>query len=170
MGSIFNSHFNQGTFIPKHPEKCGNFTGKTQNDKITFRSSWEQIMCNFCDREENVTYWASEPFTIPYFSQLDNKQHRYVIDFEMHTVCRDGSTVKWIVEVKPDAQAEHLDEHGNLIYPKPPKHQTQKTLARWQERCNVVKRNSEKWQAARLWCTQHGYRFKVVTEKDIGIM
>jgi isocitrate dehydrogenase len=29
--------------------------------------------------------------------------------------------------------------------------------------------NQEKWRAADLFCKEHGWQFKVLTEKDIGI-
>ena len=41
--SIFAKEYMQGTFVPKHPEKCFNYNGQVPDAKpITFRSSWER--------------------------------------------------------------------------------------------------------------------------------
>lgn len=169
--SIFNKDYVKGTFMPKHPDKCFNYNGKFPNAKpITFRSSWERILCNFCDEQENVLAYGSELLEVQYYSELDNKMHRYITDFIMITKCKDGSIKKLVIEVKPENQSARLDEHGNIIMPAPPKKPTQKRLAAWQERCNVIRRNNEKWTAARDFCYKHGYIFKVVTEKELGLV
>jgi len=165
------SKYNRGTFIPKNVDKCFNYNGLYPDAKpITFRSSWEKILCNFCDMQENVLAYGSEILELPYYSELDNKMHRYVTDFVMVTKSRDGSIKKWVIEVKPENQAARLDENGNLIMPKPPKKPTQRRLASWQERCNVIRRNNEKWSAAKDFCYKKGYIFKVITEKELGIL
>jgi hypothetical protein len=55
-----------------------------------------------------------------------------------------------------------------VIYPDPPKKKTQKSLLQWQERCNVIRINNCKWQAARKWCQENGYIFDVLSEEDVG--
>lgn len=165
------SKYNRGTFIPKNVDKCFNYNGQYPDAKpITFRSSWEKILCNFCDMQENVLAYGSEILELPYYSEIDNKMHRYVTDFVMVTKSRDGSIKKWVIEVKPESQAARLDEHGNLIMPKPPKKPTQRRLALWQERCNVIRRNNEKWSVAKEFCYKKGYIFKVITERELGLL
>lgn len=165
------SKYNRGTFIPKNVDKCFNYNGQYPDAKpITFRSSWEKILCNFCDMQENVLAYGSEILELPYYSEIDNKMHRYVTDFVMVTKSRDGSIKKWVIEVKPESQAARLDEHGNLIMPKPPKKPTQRRLALWQERCNVIRRNNEKWSVAKDFCYKKGYIFKVITERELGLL
>lgn len=169
--SVFAKSYVQGIFIPKHKEKCYNYNGMFPNAKpITFRSSWEKILCNFCDRENNILAYGSEVLEIPYYSELDGKTHRYITDFIMITQCRDGSIKKYVIEVKPANQVARLDEHGNLIMPDVPKKLTQKKLRNWQERCNIIRRNNEKWTAARIFCNRNGYIFKVITEKELGLV
>lgn len=169
--SVFQSKYNQGTFVPVNKDKCFNYNGKWPDaHPITFRSSWERMLCKFCDEQPNVLAYGSELLVIPYYSEIDGKTHRYYTDFIMIT--RDkttGKPVKYVIEVKPSCQAARLDESGNLIMPKPPRKPTQKRLDRWSEQCQVIKRNNEKWSAARKYCHSKGYIFKVVTEKELGL-
>lgn len=168
--SIFAREYNSGTFVPKNPDKCYNYNGKLPNAKpITFRSSWERMLCTFCDEQENILAYGSEILEIPYYSRLDNKTHKYVTDFFMVTKSRSGQIKKLVIEVKPASQAARLDEHGNLLLPPPPKKPTQRKLESWHERCLVIQRNNEKWTAAKNYCDEHGYTFKVITEKELGL-
>lgn len=126
---------------------------------------------NYCDIRERVVEWGSEIFRVPYYSEVDGKTHQYVTDF--YFACRpvhgDGEIIKYVLEVKPKCQAAVLDENYNVVYPDPPKKKTPKALAAWEERCNVIRINNCKWQAARKWCRENGYIFKILTEDQIGI-
>ena len=169
--SIFAKSYHQGIFVPKHPEKCVNVNGQLRsNSSITYRSSWELKVMNFCDKFESVLEWGSEVLKIPYISKIDGKQHNYITDF--YFVCRDkyGDINKYILEVKPKSQTAQLNENNELIYPDPPKSRTASAIRNWQERCNAIRLNNDKWQAARHWCRQNGFTFKVLTEEEIGIM
>lgn len=166
--SIFNSNYNKGIFNPSNKEKCLNCKGNGK--EITYRSKWEKIFMSWCDREENILEWGSEIYQIPYYSQLDGKTHRYISDFVMTCKTKDGNTEKWLIEVKPKSQVPRLDEGGNIIYPKPPKRKTEKQMQNWTEMCNTLKKNDEKWKSAKEWCYKYGYKFKVVTEVELGII
>jgi hypothetical protein len=80
---------------------------------------------------------------------------------------KKGELKKFAVEVKPGNQSAWLDDKGNVIYPPAPKKKTQKAMARWQERCQVIRRNSEKWEAAKDWARKRGFEFVVKTENEI---
>ena len=125
------------------------------------------IMCNFCDIEVNVLSWGSEVVEIPYYSEIDGKTHRYILDFLIIVRKIDGTLGKWAIEVKPNSQTAYLDKMGNVIYPPAPKKKTQKSLAKWQEKCQVIRRNSEKWDAAKRWAAKRGFKFAVKTENEI---
>jgi len=175
--SIFSKDYYQGKFIPKHIEKCMNYNHKvfTKDQPITFRSSWELIICRFCDEEDAVIAWGSEILKVSYI--FEGKEHQYIVDFIIIVKNKHGDVVKWIVEVKPDNQSEHFDENGNVIYPPAPKKKTQKAIMRWQEKCAVITKNSKKWEAARNWTYKMGWiheehgckvpNFKVLTENEI---
>lgn len=170
--SMFGADFATGEFIPKHPEKCLNKNGKMPgvHDKITFRSSWESIFANWCDIEDNVIAWGSECVEIPYFSQIDNKSHKYITDFIIMTKNRQGEKEKWLIEIKPANQVPVLNENGTIKFPELDKKKlTQKRISAWQEQCNVLRRNYEKWKEAKKWAWAHGYKWKVVTQEELGL-
>lgn len=171
MMSMFSGDFTKGTFYPKNIDKCLNYNGKLPGVKpVTYRSSWELKVCNFCDRKENVLEWGSEVITLPYINENDNKKHNYTPDFKITIRDRKGNIITYICEVKPASQSEKFDEMGVLIMPKAPKRMTQKSVAKWQERCDVVRMNHSKWVFAREMCKKEGYTFKILTEKELGIM
>lgn len=172
--SMFGADFATGEFFPKHPEKCLNKNGKMPgvHNKITFRSSWESIFANWCDIFPGVVEWGSECIEIPYYSQIDNRTHKYVTDFIILVKTRDDKLEKWLIEVKPAAQVPKLNECGAIIFPdlNKKKKLTQKRIDTWQEYCNVLKRNHEKWVEARKWAKLHGYGFKVITQEELGLL
>lgn len=170
--SMFNNNYLKANFMPKHPEKCLNYNGRYQNAKpITFRSSWEKIMCNWCDLNENILEWGSEIIEIPYYSQIDGKNHRYITDFIFKCKDKNGNIQKWLIEVKPESQVPKLNENGQIIFPElsHKKKLTQKRIDAWQEVCNVLKKNQEKWNMAKEWCRRNGYNFKVITENELAL-
>ena len=177
--SIFGNDYHQGTFYPKFPQKCLNYNGKmtfqvngsTTNQKpITFRSSWEQKVCNFCDTKVNVLEWGSEIYTIDYLNECDGQKHKYVTDFYIKVKTKNNEIISFIVEVKPACQMERFDSLGRLLMPDPPKRKTQKSIATWQELCETVRKNHSKWNYAREWCKHRGYKFIVLNEDNIGII
>lgn len=170
--SLFNNNYLKGQFVPKHPEKCLNYNNKMGDTKpITFRSSWEKIFANWCDLNDNILEWGSEVIEIPYFSIIDNKQHRYVTDFVFTCKNRDGIVEKWLIEVKPQSQIPRLNENGQIIFPElnRKKKLTEKRIGAWQEVCRVLQKNHEKWTQARAWCRKYGYKFKVISEQELAL-
>jgi len=109
---------------------------------------------------------------VPYFSQIDNRHHKYVTDFLIVTKNRNGDVERWLIEIKPACQVPQLNECGQIIFPElnRKKKLTQKRIDAWQERCNVLRRNHEKWTEARKWAKLHGYKWKVVTQEELGLL
>ena len=66
----------KGYFKPKNPKK---YKGDPTN--IIYRSSWECKLMIRLDEDPNVISWGSEEIIIPYRSPIDNKIHRYFVDF-----------------------------------------------------------------------------------------
>ena len=127
----------------------------------------EEIWSSPLGRAQRTARISSEVLKLPYVSEVDGKQHTYITDFYMKCQDVNGKVDKYIIEVKPESQSAKLDENNELIYPKPPKQKTQRSIRRWQEKCNVIRTNNSKWKAARRWCAEHGYIFKVLTERQI---
>jgi hypothetical protein len=68
---------------------------------------------------------------------------------------KDGTVMTYVLEVKPEFQTK-----------KPV--QKRKTKRFIQESMTYIV-NQCKWKAADEFCQEHGWQFKVVTEKDLGI-
>lgn len=136
----------QGKYTPLHPEK---YKGDVNN--IVFRSSWERRVMGWLDHSDNINWWSSEELIIPYISPADNRVHRYFPDFVVSV--KNGKT--FLLEVKPEYQTTLREQ--------------KKMTARYKRDIVTYAINQAKWKAASEFCNKHGWTFKVVTEKDLGI-
>ena len=138
----------QGRFKPSHPEKYrGDIT------QIIYRSSWEMsFMCRL-DKDPNVVTWSSEELIIPYVSPVDGEIHRYFPDFQYRT--KDKSV--FLVEIKPYAQTQE---------PKKPK--SKRVTRSYASAIQTYMVNKAKWKAVQNVCENQGWKFKLLTERDLG--
>lgn len=143
------SHYKQGFFHPVNPKK---YIGNSTN--IVYRSGWEKRVMEWCDNNTSVVRWASEEIIIPYVSPVDNRLHRYFVDFYVEAIGRDGQTKKMLLEVKPDAQTQE------------PKRQQRKTK-RYITEVMTWGVNQAKWKAAEEYCQEKGWEFRLITEKEL---
>ena len=141
---------NKGLFHPNNPKK---YNGNADN--IVYRSSWEIRVMKWLDDNPNVIWWASEEIAIPYKSPIDQRVHRYFPDFIVKLKQKNGKETTLILEVKPESKTKQQVR----------KRKTQRFI---QESVTYAV-NQEKWRAADLFCKEHGWQFKVLTEKDLGI-
>ena len=141
----------KGKYSPSFPRK---YKGDYRN--IVYRSLWERKFMVYCDKNENVLQWGSEEIAIPYRSPIDRRVHRYFPDFYIKYKDTNGKIRKSIIEVKPLRQCSP---------PPKPKKQTRGYIYEAYE----YAKNQAKWKAAREWCLDRGYEFKVMTEKELGI-
>ena len=139
-----------GSFRPKNPQK---YIGNPTN--IIYRSSWERRFMIFCDMNESVLEWGSEEVIIPYVSPLDNKIHRYFPDFLIKIKTRDGHTEVRLIEVKPYSQC---------IRPEVPTRTSKSFL----EKVKNWGINTAKWQAAEKFAEGRGWKFQLLTEKELN--
>ena len=140
----------KGKFTPQNPKK---YNGNPDN--IIYRSSWELRCMKWFDDNPNIIWWSSEELAIPYYSPVDKRMHRYFPDFIIKVKRKDDTIMTYVVEVKPEAQTK-----------KPT--QKRKTKQFIKESITYVV-NQMKWKAADEFCHAHGWQFKIVTEKDLGI-
>lgn len=140
----------KGRFIPKNPKK---YNGDPNN--IIYRSSWEVRVMKYLDENPNVMWWASEELPIPYRSPIDNRVHRYFPDFIVKVRRKDGLVMTYILEVKPESQTKMPVQ----------KRRTKKFL----QEAATYAINQEKWRAADIFCKEHGWQFKILTENDLGL-
>ena len=140
----------QGKFKPKNYKKY-----KGDPTEIFYRSGWELKFMNWCDSDRSVLSWSSEEIVIPYKCPTDNRIHRYFPDFWVKI--KESTGVKqYIVEVKPLKQTQ---------VPKPQKRQTQKYLTE----VMTYAKNDAKWRAAQEFCDDRGWKFRLITERELRI-
>ena len=141
----------KGKYQPSYPKKY-----KGDHTNIVYRSLWERKFMVYCDKNENILEWGSEEVVVPYRSPIDNRYHRYFPDFYIKVKESTGKITKMIVEIKPYKQCIE------------PKVQKKKTKGYIYEVMEYAK-NQAKWSAAKEWCLDRGYEFKVLTENELGI-
>lgn len=110
----------------------------------------------WCDTNKNVLEWSSEEVFVAYKSPLDNKYHRYFVDFKIKTLNKNGDVETHLVEIKPQYKT---------VEPKIPK---RKTKAYFNEVKDWLINNS-KWEAAEEYCRDRNWKFMIMTEKELGI-
>lgn len=140
-----------GSFEPTNKHK---YDG--DHTKITFRSSWERTFMRWLDANPDVTKWNSEETVVPYISPVDDKMHRYFVDFKVKFA--NGAVL--LIEVKPD-------------------HQTKKPVLKKGKKRSQLLREAEtyavnwaKWKTAERYAEERGWKFAVFTEhtlKSLGI-
>lgn len=138
----------KGKFKPKNPDKyVGDLT------KITYRSFLEYKVMQRMDSHPEIVLWASEEVAVPYKSPKDRKVHRYFPDIWFQK--QNGE--KWLVEIKPEIQC------------RPPKQgKTGKANKRFKRELITFAVNKAKWQAAQKLCEQQGWKWKILTDKEIN--
>ena len=140
-----------GKYQPSFPKK---YKGDPTN--IIYRSLWERKFMRYCDLNENILEWGSEEIIVPYRSPVDRRVHRYFPDFYIKIKESDKSIKKYLIEIKPKKQT---------VPPKKPQRQTKGYLREAYE----YAKNQSKWAAAREYCADRGWEFKVITEIELGI-
>jgi len=137
----------QGKYKIKNPQK---YKGDYRN--IYYRSSWELRVFNYMDRNPEVVKWSSEEIVIPYRSPIDGKRHRYFPDVWMKT--KNGDV--YLIEIKPFKET---------IQPKKRSRITKQYL--YEVKTWGI--NSAKWKSAKEYCADRNWKFKIITEKELGI-
>ena len=121
---------------------------------IICRSLWERRVCKYLDSNKNVLRWGSEEIKIPYYSPVDKKWHKYFPDFIVEKIDDDKNINTLVIEVKPYKQT---------LVPKKKKRKTKSYIGD----CLRYEVNKAKWQAAEKFCKENGWKFIILTEKDI---
>lgn len=141
----------KGRFTPKNPRK---YRGDPTN--IVFRSLWELKVMKYLDENTNIIEWSSEELAIPYYDPSTRKHRRYFPDFIVKAKKSDGSLVTMMLEVKPKAQTIE------------PKVQSKKTK-RYITEVTTWATNQAKWEAAKEFCLDRMWEFKLITEDELKI-
>lgn len=141
----------KGYFKPINPKK---YRGDPTN--IIYRSSWELRLMVYLDKHPDVLQWGSEELVIPYRSPLDGRVHRYFTDFWVKMKNQSGKIETVVIEVKPYKQTQE---------PTPQKKMTKSYL--YEVKTWAI--NKSKWDAAKKYCDNRGWKFMIMTEHELGI-
>ena len=143
--------YKQGFFRPINPKK---YRGDVNN--IVYRSSWELKLLSFLDINPNVIEYSSEEIIIPYISPKDNRYHKYYPDMLVKIKNIQGKIETVLIEIKPFAQTI------------PPVKKTRITKTFITE-VLTYSINQAKFEAAQKYCDTKGWKFQIMTEKELGI-
>jgi hypothetical protein len=141
----------KGKYRPSYPQK---YKGDPTN--IIYRSLWERKFMVYCDKNQNILEWGSEELALPYRSPIDGRIHRYFPDFYIKVKESTGQIKKYLIEVKPKRQT---------IEPEVQKRKTKQYIYEVVE----YAKNQAKWKAAKEFCKDRLWEFKIITEDDLGI-
>ena len=141
--------YRQGWFVPRNPEKYrGDVT------KIRYMSSWELKCDEFLDNSTSVLEWSSEELVIPYLKPTDGKVHRYFPDYWVKYRNRDGEIIEEVWEIKPSKEVSPPTRRG--------KRKKQQLYEQLTHAINIAK-----WKQAQAFCNQRGWKFRILTEKEL---
>lgn len=143
----------QGIFKPKHPEK---YRGDPK--RIVYRSWLEFKVMRRLDERDDVVWWASEEQAIPYYNPVKKRPARYFPDVICAFRQPDGSEQVWMVEIKPAKECV------------PPKWGKRRNRRKFIAEGYTYEQNQAKWAAAEAFCRKRGWRWTVLTDKQIDAM
>lgn len=148
-----DSMYRQGYYQLVNPSK---YIGDV--NKIIFRSSWEKRFATYCDLNEKILLWGSEPVQIPYFNPVDKVMKPYNVDFYVKVQTSAGDK-EYIVEVKPSRQLQKPNS--------PVGRATEKKIVAYNTQLKTYLVNMSKFQAAKEYAAGRGWEFVIVTENFI---
>ncbi len=122
--------------------------------KVIYRSLWERRFMVFCDTNKNILKWSSESVIVPYISPIDNKPHRYFVDFIIEYVDTAGQYITTLIEIKPKKQCKEPTRKKRVT----------KSLIKEMMRWEV---NKAKWDSATKYAKKRGWGFKILTEDEL---
>lgn len=115
------------------------------------------------DSSPSVLEWSSESVVIPYNDKTQGrppgKFRRYIPDFLVKKIDARGVQETLLIEVKP---AKESPMHSRPVRGK-------KTERKFIAEATTWVRNECKWEAAKRFCKQRGWKFVVLTERDLGL-
>lgn len=142
----------RGRFVPHNPSK---YNGNPTN--IIYRSSWEFRVMRYLDENSSIVQWSSEELAIPYVSPLDGRVHRYFPDFIVKIKRDSTPTTIHMIEIKPAAQTKIPTVRKT----------SQPVTRKYITEVMTYGVNNAKWQAATEYCNDRGWKFIVITEREL---
>lgn len=142
-------NYKQGQFTPINYKKY-----RGDPTSIVYRSGWEKEVMKSFDENVNVLEWASEEIIIPYINPFDGKQHRYFVDLYAKMKLSDGTIKTCLFEIKPKVQTQEPKKKINIS-------------RKYLNEVVTYSINQAKFEAAKKFCDERGWEFKLLTEDEI---
>lgn len=111
----------------------------------------------FCDNNSSIIEWGSEEVIVPYRCPTDGRIHRYYPDFYIKVLDKNGSTAKYLIEVKPKKATV------------PPNDNPKRKTVAWRKEVLLFLKNQAKWKAAKNFCEDRQMKFLILTEDHLGV-
>jgi hypothetical protein len=140
----------KGNYIPRNPRKY-----KGDISKIVYRSSWERTFMVWCDTDPDIIAWSSETVIVPYYDPVKKCERKYHVDFRIVTKGTDGVPQVTLIEIKPHKQTQK---------PRQSRAKSDKTML---TEATTWLTNQAKWKAAEKLCKALGWKFFIITEKEL---
>lgn len=134
-----------GKYVVKNRERY-----RGNPDDVTYRSKWEQLCFKWLEDRNDIEWWNSEDFVVPYFYEVDRKTHKYHVDLVIKW--KNGKTT--LVEIKPKKQT---------VAPRVKNPKSKRSL---NETFAYIK-NVNKWEAANKIAKDNGWEFVLWTEDEL---
>ena len=144
----------KGKFKPINYQK---YKGDATN--IVYRSLLERKFMNYCDTNASILEWSSEEVVVPYKSPVDNRWHRYFVDFLIKYRDKTGEMRTVLIEIKPASQT---------VAPKRKESSTGRPTRRFISEAVTYAVNQAKWEAATEYCKDRKWEFRIITDKDLA--
>jgi len=98
------SRFKRGFYSPINESKYIQPLDKTMNkgELPEYRSSWELEFYKYCDINDEILSWTTEPFPIKYIKPTDGQVHRYFPD----VLVKFSDGKNFLIEIKPFNQTQ----------------------------------------------------------------
>jgi hypothetical protein len=141
--------FRRGLYQPQNPQK---YVGRKQ---AMYRSSFEFKFMRFLDISPSILEWSSESISIIYLNPVTGRPTRYYPDFLIKVKDKNGNEAIEIIEIKPFKQTR----------PPVASKGKKKTTLLMESKTWAI--NTAKWLAAQEFCKNHGFTFRILTEKDL---
>lgn len=149
----------QGWYRLLNPEKfikpIDELMKSYKDGHVNYKSSLELKAVRYADWNKDVVKWSLEPFPIQYLKPSTGKFHRYYIDL----VLEFRNSEKFLVEIKPLSQTKP---------PVKPRKNTPKAQLNYARNLETYLINQAKWAAAKSFGKTNGFKFIILTEKELG--
>ena len=154
----YKSRYKKKLYIPINENKyifSKHNLGAQDTKYPLMRSSWEYKFATYCDISPSIIKWSSEPFDIKYTNPIDNKEHRYYIDFYIEVKTNSDNIEKFLVEIKPFKETV--------------KPSTKLSEANYKKALETYITNLSKWEAAKKFASKNNMKFIILTEYELGL-